>query len=75
MRIGAPYGMQNFGAVDIDWLGRTITLSVRNNAGDVVRSVDVDMDEIKAGGPMVVEADGQNKGTGNGKCTLDECAT
>ncbi len=34
---GAAYPPENFGAVDIDWAGKTVSLSVKNGTGQTVR--------------------------------------
>lgn len=40
-RIGAVYGMENFGTVDIDWWARQVSLSVRGMNGEPVRRVEL----------------------------------
>ncbi|HEX2136648.1 MAG TPA: alkaline phosphatase D family protein [Microvirga sp.] len=45
-RLGAVYGAPNFGTVDIDWWEGTITLSVRNGAGETVRRHSLRLDEL-----------------------------
>lgn len=49
-RIGAPYGAENFGTLDIDWWTREVTLSVRGMSGEAVRRLVVRMDELRPGG-------------------------
>ena len=39
--IGAVYGMENFGTVDIDWWARQVSLSVRGMNGEPVRRVEL----------------------------------
>lgn len=46
-RIGALYGAENFGTVDIDWWARTVELSVRGMNGEAVRSVVLEMDRLR----------------------------
>jgi alkaline phosphatase D len=48
-RLGAVYGAENFGTVDVDWWERTITLSVRGENGEPVRRHVVRMDELRQG--------------------------
>lgn len=45
-RIGAVYGMENFGTVDIDWWARAITLSVRGMNGEAVRRLELGFTEL-----------------------------
>ncbi len=47
-RLGAVFGAANFGAIDVDWWARTVTLSLRNEAGEAVRRVDLKLDELRA---------------------------
>jgi alkaline phosphatase D len=39
-RLGAVYGMPNFGTVDIDWWEGQVMLAIRDEAGQVVRRVE-----------------------------------
>lgn len=48
-RLGELYAGANFGAVDIDWRERQLTLALRDENGSVQRSVAVRMDEIGLG--------------------------
>jgi alkaline phosphatase D len=45
-RLGAIYGMENFGTVDIDWWDRSLTLSVRGMNGEPARRLAVRFDEL-----------------------------
>ena len=45
-RLGAVYGMENFGTVDIDWWARKLTLSIRAVNGEPVRRLEVGFDEL-----------------------------
>lgn len=45
-RVGAIYGMENFGAIDIDWWSRELTLSLRNEVGESVRRVILPFDAL-----------------------------
>ncbi len=36
-QVGAGFPPENYGAVDIDWTGKTVTLSIKDNAGQTVR--------------------------------------
>jgi len=45
-RVGAVYGMENFGTVDIDWWARRVALSVRGMSGEPVRRIELDFDEL-----------------------------
>lgn len=47
LRLGAVYGTENFGTVEIDWWAREIELSLRALNGEVVRTVTVAMDELR----------------------------
>jgi alkaline phosphatase D len=48
-RLGAVYGAANFGTIDIDWWADTLTLSLRNEAGEPVRRHTVRFDELRTG--------------------------
>jgi alkaline phosphatase D len=41
LRLGAVYGQDNFGTIDIDWPTGEITLAVRDMAGEAVRSATI----------------------------------
>jgi alkaline phosphatase D len=47
-RLGAVYGAANFGTADIDWWEGRVTLSLRNEANEVVRHVSVRLDELRS---------------------------
>jgi hypothetical protein len=44
--MGAVYGMENFGTVDIDWWARQVSLSVRGMNGEPVRQVRLSFPEL-----------------------------
>jgi alkaline phosphatase D len=46
-RLGAVYGLPNFGTVDIDWWNGSIALAIRDEAGQTVRRADVRMADLK----------------------------
>lgn len=46
-RLGALYAGANFGAVDIDWQARKLTLALRDEGGGVQRSVAIDFAAIE----------------------------
>jgi alkaline phosphatase D len=46
-RLGAVYGAANFGTIDFDWWQGTLTLSLRNEAGEAVRRHSVHLEELK----------------------------
>ena len=46
-RIGEIYGAANFGAIDVDWWQRTVTLSLRAVNGEPVRRETVSLDALK----------------------------
>ncbi len=48
-RLGVLYAGANFGAVDIDWRKRKLTLALRDEDGSVQRSVAIDFAEIGLG--------------------------
>lgn len=45
-RLGAVYGMENFGTVDIDWWSRQVTLSIRSLNGEPVRRLELAFDAL-----------------------------
>ena len=45
-RVGAVYGMENFGTVDIDWWARRVALSVRGMNGEPMRRIELGFDEL-----------------------------
>ena len=45
-QIGDGYPPENYGAVEIDWTGRTVSLVVKDNAGETVRENVLDFAEI-----------------------------
>jgi alkaline phosphatase D len=47
-RLGAVYGAPNFGTVDIDWRAGTITLALRNTAGEAVRRHSLRLGDLQA---------------------------
>jgi alkaline phosphatase D len=47
-RIGAVYGAANFGTVDVDWWEGQVTLSIRNEANEVVRRVSVKLSDLRS---------------------------
>lgn len=46
-RLGAVFGRPNFGTIDIDWWEKKVRLSVRDEAGQPVRSHSVPMEEMR----------------------------
>ncbi len=48
-RMGAVYGAANLGTADIDWWEGTLTLSLRNEAGEPVRRHSLRLDELGGG--------------------------
>jgi alkaline phosphatase D len=48
-RLGAVYGAPNFGTADVDWWEGTVTLSLRNGAGEPVRRSIVRLGELRPG--------------------------
>ncbi|MBL8673227.1 MAG: alkaline phosphatase family protein [Alphaproteobacteria bacterium] len=46
-RLGGVYGDTNFGTVDIDWWEGTVTLAVRDEAGQAVRRTAVRLEELR----------------------------
>src|SRR4029434_9856417 len=47
-RLGGVYGLPNFGTIDIDWWESRITLSIRDEAGQVVRTTMVQMEDLQS---------------------------
>jgi alkaline phosphatase D len=47
-RVGAIYGLENFGTVDIDWWERRVALSIRSVNGEPVRRIELAFDELRA---------------------------
>lgn len=45
-RVGAVYGVENFGTVDIDWWARAVHLSLRNQTGEAVRRLSLGFDDL-----------------------------
>ncbi|MEN9417792.1 MAG: hypothetical protein RI988_1412 [Pseudomonadota bacterium] len=45
-RVGAVYGMENFGTVDIDWWARQVSLAVRGLNGEPVRRLELHFNEL-----------------------------
>jgi alkaline phosphatase D len=45
-RLGAVYGRENFGTVDVDWWAGTVTLAVRGMNGDKVREATVALADL-----------------------------
>ncbi|MBM3538437.1 MAG: alkaline phosphatase family protein [Alphaproteobacteria bacterium] len=46
-RLGAVYGLPNFGTIDVDWWEGTVGLAVRDEAGHVRRQATLRLDELK----------------------------
>jgi alkaline phosphatase D len=46
-RIGAIYGLENFGTVDIDWWERRLTIALRTINGEPVRRIDIPFDALQ----------------------------
>jgi alkaline phosphatase D len=46
-RLGAVYGVPNFGTIDIDWWDGTVTLSIRSVNGEPVRRQTVRLEELR----------------------------
>ena len=46
-RLGALYGAANFGAADIDWRARSVTLALRDESGTVRRSTTLAFDDLR----------------------------
>ena len=46
-QLGETFGEDNFGTIDIDWTTRAATLTILDVRGQVVRSVRVDIDELR----------------------------
>jgi hypothetical protein len=50
-RLGAVYGRENFGTLDIDWWSGTVTLAVRGMNGEKVREATLRLADLhEAGG-------------------------
>jgi alkaline phosphatase D len=49
LRLGAVYGAENFGTIDIDWWAGTVTLAVRTMNGEPVRRVAIPLADLAAG--------------------------
>ena len=49
LRLGALYGRENFGTIDIDWWAEEVTLALRGMNGEPVREVTVPMSDLRAG--------------------------
>jgi alkaline phosphatase D len=49
LRLGALYGAENFGTIDIDWWAGTVTLAVRTMNGEPVRRVAIPLADLAAG--------------------------
>ncbi|HZA67138.1 MAG TPA: alkaline phosphatase D family protein [Geminicoccaceae bacterium] len=48
-RLGAVYGAENFGTIDIDWWAREIRLAVRSMNGEPVREVIIPLATLRTG--------------------------
>jgi len=48
-RLGAVYGAENFGTIDIDWWAREIRLAVRSMNGEPVREVIIPLETLRSG--------------------------
>lgn len=46
-RLGAVYGLPNFGTIDIDWWEGRLNLAIRDDAGQVKRQVEVRLDALR----------------------------
>jgi hypothetical protein len=42
------YGAANFGTIDVDWWAGTLAVSLRNEAGEVVRRETLALSDLKA---------------------------
>jgi alkaline phosphatase D len=49
LRLGAVYGAENFGTIDVDWWAGTVTLAVRAMTGEPVRRVTIPLADRAAG--------------------------
>lgn len=49
LRLGALYGRENFGTVDIDWWAEEVTLAIRGLNGEPVRMVTIPMGDLRPG--------------------------
>jgi alkaline phosphatase D len=45
-RIGDVHGAVNFGTIDIDWAGGTVSLALRGETGTIVRQLHVRLEEL-----------------------------
>jgi hypothetical protein len=45
------YGAVNFGTVDVDWWEGVVALSLRNEAGEVVRRTSIRLADLRAPDP------------------------
>ncbi|MEI8145012.1 MAG: alkaline phosphatase D family protein [Alphaproteobacteria bacterium] len=45
--VGAIYGMENFGTLDVDWWAREIAIAIRNVPGEPVRRLVVKFEDLK----------------------------
>lgn len=48
-QLGALYGPENFGLITVDWEMGTLTLDLKSNSGETVRSVTLALDDLKNG--------------------------
>jgi alkaline phosphatase D len=46
LRLGAVYGAENFGTIDIDWWAGEVTLSIRSMNGEPIREVTIPMADL-----------------------------
>lgn len=46
-RLGAVYGAANFGTIDVDWWAGTVTLALRDEAGQVKRETSLRLADLK----------------------------
>ncbi len=47
-RLGAVYGLPNFGTIDIDWWEGKVALAIRDDAGQVMRRAEVRLETLRA---------------------------
>ena len=45
-QVGTGYAPENYGAVEIDWAGKSIALKIKDNTGETVRQNDLTFAEI-----------------------------
>jgi alkaline phosphatase D len=50
-RLGAVYAAPNFGTIDIDWRDGTVTIALRDEAGEAVRRHSIRIDDLRAERP------------------------